>query len=65
VAMTIATIVFLYGTPLYRCKVPGGSPINHIAQVVVSAIRKKRYWHAFKYELASGELGCGVQKFKP
>nr|ABR17798.1 unknown [Picea sitchensis] len=41
VAMAIATVVFLYGTPFYRHKLPGGSPITSIAQVVVAAIRKR------------------------
>ena len=41
VVMTISTAVFLYGTPFYRHKLPGGSPITRIAQVIVSAIRKR------------------------
>jgi len=41
VTMAIATVVFLYGTPFYRQKFPGGSPITSIAQVVVGAIRKR------------------------
>jgi peptide/histidine transporter 3/4 len=41
VAMAMASVVFLYGTPFYRHKLPGGSPITSIAQVVVAAIRKR------------------------
>lgn len=41
VAMCVATLLFLCGTPLYRHKVPRGSPITGIAQVVVAAIRKR------------------------
>jgi len=41
VAMAMACVVFLYGTPFYRHKLPGGSPITSIAQVVVAAIRKR------------------------
>lgn len=41
VAMVIASVVFLYGTPFYRHKLPGGSPITSIAQVTVAAIRKR------------------------
>jgi peptide/histidine transporter 3/4 len=41
VAMAISTLLFLYGTPFYRHKVPGGSPVTGIAQVVVAAIRKR------------------------
>lgn len=40
-SMAMATVLFLCGTPLYRQKVPRGSPITGIAQVVVAAIRKR------------------------
>lgn len=41
VAMGIASLLFLYGTPFYRYKLPGASPITRIAQVIVAAIRKR------------------------
>jgi len=41
VAMVVSTILFLYGTPFYRLKLPGGSPVTDIAQVVVGAVRKR------------------------
>ena len=41
VTMVIATVVFLYGTPFYRHKLPGGSPITSITRVVVAATRKR------------------------
>ncbi|GLJ42398.1 hypothetical protein SUGI_0878200 [Cryptomeria japonica] len=42
VAMTIAIGLFLYGTPFYRNKLPGGSPITSILQVVVAAVRNRK-----------------------
>lgn len=41
VVMIITTVIFLCGTPFYRHKLPGGSPITRILQVVVGAIRKR------------------------
>lgn len=41
VAMVVAIVVFLYGTPLYRHRLPTGSPITHIAQVFVAAGRNR------------------------
>lgn len=38
VAMAISIPIFIYGTPLYRHQVPGGSPITRIAQVFVAAM---------------------------
>lgn len=40
VAMGIAIVSFLIGSPLYRHQKPGGSPITRIAQVLVAATRK-------------------------
>ncbi|XP_028795222.1 protein NRT1/ PTR FAMILY 6.2 [Neltuma alba] len=42
VSMLIAILVFLYGTKRYRYKKSMGSPIVHIFQVIVAAIRKKK-----------------------
>ncbi|KAJ7548755.1 hypothetical protein O6H91_07G025600 [Diphasiastrum complanatum] len=39
--MVTALIIFLLGTPLYRHKLPSGSPLTRIAQVIVAAIRKR------------------------
>lgn len=41
VAMGIGIIVFLYGTPFYRQRIPGGNNMSSLAQVVISAIRKR------------------------
>lgn len=41
VSLAIGTVVFLYGTPFYRHRVPGGNHMSRIAQVIVAAIRKR------------------------
>lgn len=41
VAMAISTLIFLCGTPFYRNKLPGSSPVTGVAQVVVAAVRKR------------------------
>ncbi|XP_021831986.1 protein NRT1/ PTR FAMILY 5.2-like [Prunus avium] len=40
VGLVIAVVVFLVGTPSYRHKLPSGSPITSVAQVLVAAVRK-------------------------
>ncbi|KAJ6921455.1 hypothetical protein NC652_015381 [Populus alba x Populus x berolinensis] len=42
IAMGIAFIVFLAGSPLYKKVKPGGSPLVRVTQVIVSAIRKRK-----------------------
>ncbi|KAK4342000.1 hypothetical protein RND71_037816 [Anisodus tanguticus] len=42
VSMLIAIIIFLLGTKRYRYKKSTGSPIVHIFQVIVAAIRKRK-----------------------
>ncbi|KAG1354182.1 protein NRT1/ PTR FAMILY 8.3 [Cocos nucifera] len=37
----IALWGFLYGTPSYRMRMPGGSPLKSVLQVLVAAFRKK------------------------
>nr|XP_027188303.1 protein NRT1/ PTR FAMILY 5.2-like [Cicer arietinum] len=44
IGLAISVMVFLVGTPLYRHKLPSGSPITKMLQVFVAAIRK---WNAF------------------
>lgn len=39
--MMVAVLVFVAGSRLYRFKVPRGSPLTTIAQVVVAAVCKK------------------------
>ncbi|KAK9101980.1 hypothetical protein Sjap_019234 [Stephania japonica] len=39
----IALLLFLSGTKRYRYKKSKGSPVAHISQVIVAAIRKKKY----------------------
>ncbi|KAK6940628.1 Proton-dependent oligopeptide transporter family [Dillenia turbinata] len=41
VGLAIAMIVFLFGTPFYRHKMPTGSPMTTIARVFVAAVRKR------------------------
>ncbi|XP_045797059.1 protein NRT1/ PTR FAMILY 5.3-like [Trifolium pratense] len=38
--LAVSVLVFLIGTPLYRHKLPSGSPITRMLQVFVAAIRK-------------------------
>ncbi|KAK6940629.1 LOW QUALITY PROTEIN: Proton-dependent oligopeptide transporter family [Dillenia turbinata] len=42
VGLAIAVIVFLFGTPFYRHKMPTGSPMTTIARVSVAAVRKRK-----------------------
>lgn len=41
VAMGFSNIAFFLGTPLYRHRLPGGSPLTRVAQVLVAAYRKR------------------------
>ncbi|WOL11469.1 phosphatidylinositol-3-phosphatase myotubularin-1 [Canna indica] len=41
VAMGFSNVVFFVGTPLYRHKLPGGSPLTRVAQVLFAAFRKR------------------------
>lgn len=41
-AMGISNLVFFIGTPLYRHRLPGGSPLTRVAQVLVAAFRKRK-----------------------
>lgn len=41
VAMGVSNVVFFVGTPLYRHRLPGGSPLTRVAQVLVAAFRKR------------------------
>ncbi|KOM28480.1 hypothetical protein LR48_Vigan549s003500 [Vigna angularis] len=41
IAMGISNMVFFIGTPLYRHRLPGGSPLTRVAQVLVAAFRKR------------------------
>ncbi|KAL5733840.1 hypothetical protein ACOSP7_031701 [Xanthoceras sorbifolium] len=41
IAMGISNILFFVGTPLYRHRLPGGSPLTRVAQVLVAAFRKR------------------------
>ncbi|VVA25926.1 PREDICTED: NRT1/ PTR [Prunus dulcis] len=40
VGLVISVVVFLVGTPFYRHKLPSGSPITSVAQILVAAVRK-------------------------
>ncbi|KAL6190688.1 hypothetical protein ACLB2K_037082 [Fragaria x ananassa] len=42
IAMGISNFVFFLGTPLYRHRLPGGSPLTCVAQVLVAAFRKRK-----------------------
>ncbi|KAH0449386.1 hypothetical protein IEQ34_020078 [Dendrobium chrysotoxum] len=41
IAMGISNVIFFVGTPLYRHRLPGGSPLTRVAQVLVAAARKR------------------------
>ncbi|KAG0485781.1 hypothetical protein HPP92_009630 [Vanilla planifolia] len=41
IAMGISNLLFFIGTPLYRHRLPGGSPLTRVAQVFVAAFRKR------------------------
>lgn len=36
----LATLAYLFGTPVYRHQIPSGSPLTRVAQVIFSAVRK-------------------------
>lgn len=40
--MVLAIIVFVGGSSIYRYKLPRGSPLTSIAQVLVAAVRKRK-----------------------
>jgi len=40
VGLAFAILMFLLGTPLYRHRLPSGSPLTRMVQVLVSAVRK-------------------------
>lgn len=42
IAMGISNMVFFLGTPIYRHRLPGGSPLTRVAQVLVAAFRKRK-----------------------
>ncbi|XP_056164595.1 protein NRT1/ PTR FAMILY 6.1 [Syzygium oleosum] len=42
IAMGISNMVFFLGTPLYRHRLPGGSPLTRVGQVLVAAFRKRK-----------------------
>lgn len=42
IAMGMSNAVFFVGTPLYRHRLPGGSPLTRVAQVLVAAFRKRK-----------------------
>ncbi|WCJ26710.1 Major facilitator superfamily protein [Euphorbia peplus] len=41
IAMGISNMLFFIGTPMYRHRLPGGSPLTRVAQVLVAAMRKR------------------------
>lgn len=50
VAMAVSNMVFFFGTPLYRHRLPGGSPLTRVAQVLVAAFRKRNAsFHTSEY----------------
>ncbi|KAJ7525957.1 hypothetical protein O6H91_17G075700 [Diphasiastrum complanatum] len=61
----IGTILFIWGTPLYRNQTPSGSPLTRVAQVFVAAFRKwnvRPLHEEFLYEVdddqAPSSSGC-------
>lgn len=41
IAMGISNLLFFAGTPMYRHRLPGGSPLTRVAQVLVAAYKKR------------------------
>lgn len=41
-AMAVANLIFFSGTPFYRHRIPSGSPLTRLVQVIVAALRKRR-----------------------
>jgi peptide/histidine transporter 3/4 len=41
-AMALANLIFFLGTPFYRHRLPSGSALTRLVQVVVAALRKRR-----------------------
>ena len=42
IAMGMSNMLFFVGTPLYRHRLPGGSPLTRVAQVLVAAFQKRK-----------------------
>lgn len=42
IAMGVSNLLFFMGTPLYRHRLPGGSPLTRVAQVLVAAFKKRK-----------------------
>lgn len=40
-AMALANLIFFLGTPYYRHRIPSGSALTRLVQVVVAALRKR------------------------
>ncbi|XP_020220190.1 protein NRT1/ PTR FAMILY 5.2-like [Cajanus cajan] len=40
IGLALSILVFLFGTPLYRHRLPSGSPLTRMVQVLVAAMRK-------------------------
>ncbi|KAJ8773571.1 hypothetical protein K2173_005817 [Erythroxylum novogranatense] len=40
-AMGISNLLFFIGTPLYRHRLPGGSPLTRVVQVLIASFRKR------------------------
>eukprot|EP01018_Ginkgo_biloba_P005000 Gb_01342 [translate_table: standard] len=59
VAMAVAIVFFLYGTPFYRHKPPSGSPITRIAQVIVAAFRNRNIPLPSEVGLLYEDMGQG------
>lgn len=41
-AMGISNVLFFVGTPMYRHRLPGGSPITRVCQVLVASYKKRK-----------------------
>lgn len=62
IVMVVALATFLAGTKFYRHKLPAGSPLTRIAQVIVAATRKRSlplpHSYEFLYEANDKESLC-------
>ncbi|CAN0926470.1 Protein NRT1/ PTR FAMILY 5.7 [Linum grandiflorum] len=73
VVMGISLAIFIIGRPFYRYRVPTGSPLTPMLQVIVAAVRKRKLTHpsdpADLYQVAKSKMShtrplCHTDKLK-
>ncbi|KAJ9180646.1 hypothetical protein P3X46_008862 [Hevea brasiliensis] len=73
VVMALSIAIFIIGRPFYRYRVPTGSPLTPLLQVLVAAIKKRNLpnpsnpadlYEVPKSQMDQGRLLCHTQKLK-